>query len=143
MESSASGADIRSLSSPAWTTRAPVPGISVPISSVTRNLPEGRTRDQMIAEWLNKAAFPDRRSYTWYIRQSRPQHIPRSWLCVGGFGLFKRFVLTERVGALLRFEAFNVLNRVNLQGPNATQNNANFMRTTERRTHVSCSSRFG
>jgi hypothetical protein len=39
-------------------------------------------------------------------------------------------MLGERVGALLRFEAFNVLNRVNLQGPNTTQNNANFMRTT-------------
>jgi hypothetical protein len=31
---------------------------------------------------------------------------------------------------LPRFECFNIVKRVNLQGPNVTQNNANFMRTT-------------
>jgi hypothetical protein len=31
---------------------------------------------------------------------------------------------------MLRFEAFNAFNRVNLQGPAASQSSANFMRTT-------------
>jgi len=45
-------------------------------------------------------------------------------------GLFKRFQITESASAVFRFESFNALNRVNLGGPNSTQNHANFMRTT-------------
>ena len=42
----------------------------------------------------------------------------------------KNFKWNERVNTFLRFEAFNVLNRVNLNNPTAAQNNANFMRIT-------------
>ena len=45
-------------------------------------------------------------------------------------GLVKNFKWNERVNTFLRFEAFNVLNRVNLNNPTTAQNNANFMRIT-------------
>ena len=93
-------------------------------------MPEGRTRDQEIAEWLSKAAFrTGGATLGTYGNLGRNTFRGPGYASVD-FGLFKRFAITERVGALLRFEAFNVFNRVNLQGPNATQNNANFMRTT-------------
>ncbi len=94
-------------------------------------LSDDRTRDQKIAEWLNKAAFrTGGATLGTYGNLGRNVFRGPGYASVDA-GLFKRFAIGERVGALLRFEAFNVLNRVNLQGPNSTtQNNANFMRTT-------------
>lgn len=91
---------------------------------------EGRTRGQQIAEWLRKTAFR-----TGGATLGTFGNLGRNVFRGPGYasidlGLFKKFNITEKVGALFRFEAFNALNRVNLQGPNSTQNNANFMRTT-------------
>jgi hypothetical protein len=94
------------------------------------DLPDGRTRDQVIAEWLNKAAFRTGGATLGTFGNLGRNTFRGPGYASVDFGLFKRFTLGEYVNALLRFEAFNVLNRVNLQGPNATQNNANFMRTT-------------
>ncbi|MEX2262951.1 MAG: TonB-dependent receptor [Bryobacteraceae bacterium] len=93
-------------------------------------LPEGRSRDQVIAEWLNRAAFR-----TGGATLGTFGNLGRNVFRGPGYasvdlGLFKRFAITEQVGATLRFEAFNVFNRVNLQGPAASQNSATFMRTT-------------
>jgi hypothetical protein len=44
--------------------------------------------------------------------------------------LSKNYKWNERIYTVYRFEAFNALNRVNLNGPNGAQNNAQFMRIT-------------
>jgi hypothetical protein len=92
-----------------------------------------RTRDQQIAEWLSKAAFR-----TGGATLGTFGNLGRNVFRGPGYasldlGLFKRFTIGERLNALLRFEAFNALNRVNLQGPtsgNLAQNSGNFLRTT-------------
>jgi hypothetical protein len=94
------------------------------------DLPEGRSRDQVIAEWLRVAAFrPGGATLGTFGNLGRNTFRGPGYASVD-FGLFKRFAITERVGATLRFEAFNAFNRVNLQGPATGQNGANFMRTT-------------
>ena len=45
-------------------------------------------------------------------------------------GLLKNFSLSEKVKAVFRFEAFNVLNHANLQTPSNTQSNGNFTQIT-------------
>jgi hypothetical protein len=93
-------------------------------------LPEGRTRAQVIGEWLSRAAFrPGGATLGTFGNLGRNRFRGPGYATVD-LGLFKRFALTETVAATLRFEAFNVFNRVNLQGPAAAQNSANFMRTT-------------
>jgi hypothetical protein len=93
-------------------------------------LPEGRTRDQVISQWLNPAAFrPGGATLGTFGNLGRNAFRGPGYASVD-FGLFKRFAITETVAATLRFEAFNAFNRVNLQGPTTTQNSANFMRTT-------------
>jgi hypothetical protein len=92
--------------------------------------PDDRPRGEKIAEWLRKSAFR-----TGGATLGTFGNLGRNTFRGPGYasvdlGLFKRFTLGERVGAMLRFEAFNAFNRVNLQGPNTSQNNANFMRTT-------------
>jgi len=94
------------------------------------NLPEGRSRGERIVAWLNTAAFR-----TGGATLGTFGNLGRNTFRGPGYasvdlGLFKRFAITEHVGATLRFEAFNAFNRVNLQGPATAQNNANFMRTT-------------
>lgn len=89
-----------------------------------------RTRDQQIAEWLNRAAFRAGGATLGTFGNLGRNTFRGPGYATLDLGLFKKFAITERVGALFRFEAFNALNRVNLQGPNTTQNNANFMRTT-------------
>ena len=91
--------------------------------------PYARSEDRRMAE---QSGISHWRRHSRYVRQSRPEHVPRPGLCVCRLRSVQALRhYGERVGALLRFEAFNVLNRVNLQGPNSTtQNNANFMRTT-------------
>jgi len=46
------------------------------------------------------------------------------------FGLLKRTYFTETMNLEFRFEMFNAFNRVNLNGPNGSQNSGQFMRTT-------------
>jgi hypothetical protein len=93
-------------------------------------LPEDRPRAQRIAEWLNRAAFrPGGATLGTFGNLGRNVFRGPGYASVD-LGLFKRFAITERVAAMFRFEAFNAFNRVNLQGPNTAQNNANFMRTT-------------
>jgi hypothetical protein len=97
------------------------------------SLPEDRPRADKIAEWLNKAAFR-----TGGATLGTFGNLGRNTFRGPGYasvdlGLFKKFTIGEYVNALLRFEAFNAFNRVNLQGPstaNTVQNSANFMRTT-------------
>ncbi|MCW5977433.1 MAG: TonB-dependent receptor [Bryobacteraceae bacterium] len=48
----------------------------------------------------------------------------------GDVGVLKRFPLTEQVNLQLRFEFFNVLNRVNLRNVTGDMNNSNFGRST-------------
>ncbi|MBC8166655.1 MAG: hypothetical protein H7Y20_12375 [Bryobacteraceae bacterium] len=94
------------------------------------NLPDDRSRDAVIGEWLNRAAFrPGGATLGTFGNLGRNTFRGPGYASVD-LGMFKKFVIAERVNAMLRFEAFNALNRVNLGGPNTTQNNANFMRTT-------------
>jgi hypothetical protein len=94
------------------------------------NLPEGRTRDQVIGEWLSRAAFrPGGAILGTFGNLGRNAFRGPGYASVD-LGLFKRFAITEQVGATLRFEAFNAFNRVNLQGPATAQNSGTFMRIT-------------
>ena len=45
-------------------------------------------------------------------------------------GLFKKFVIHERLSATLRFEAFNALNHPNLTVPSASVTGSNFLKIT-------------
>jgi hypothetical protein len=92
--------------------------------------PGDRTRAEKIEEWLRRSAFrPGGATLGTFGNLGRNTFRGPGYASVD-LGLFKRFALTEQVAATLRFEAFNAFNRVNLQGPNSTQNNGNFMRTT-------------
>ena len=46
------------------------------------------------------------------------------------FGIHKNFPITERLNSQFRFEAFNAINRVNLNSPNTSVTSSNFMRIT-------------
>ncbi len=46
------------------------------------------------------------------------------------FSLSKKFIITERINASLRAEAFNLLNHVNFSGPNTNPTDTNFGRIT-------------
>lgn len=92
--------------------------------------PEDRSRQQEIAEWLSKAAFrPGGATLGTFGNLGRNSFRGPGYASID-LGLFKKFAITERVAALFRFEAFNALNRVNLQGPATAQNSGTFMRTT-------------
>ena len=89
-----------------------------------------RTRAQVIAEWLNKAAFRSGGAVLGTFGNLGRNRLRGPGYASVDFGLFKRFMIRENIGAIFRFEAFNAFNRVNLQGPATAQNSANFMRTT-------------
>lgn len=91
-------------------------------------LPEGRTRDEQILQWLNRAAFAPNALGT-YGNIGR-NNLPGPGTAITDAGIAKDFAVTERLVASFRFEAFNLFNRVNLGDPNTTQNAANFMRIT-------------
>jgi hypothetical protein len=93
-------------------------------------LPDDRSRADKIAEWLNRAAFRQGGATLGTFGNLGRNTFRGPGYASVDLGLFKRFAFTESVAATLRFEAFNAFNRVNLQGPNASQNSANFMRTT-------------
>ncbi|HYO84425.1 MAG TPA: TonB-dependent receptor [Bryobacteraceae bacterium] len=93
-------------------------------------LPDDRPRAEKVAEWLNKSAFrPGGAAVGTFGNLGRNTFRGPGYASLD-LGLFKRFLITEQVAATLRFEAFNALNRVNLQGPNTTQNAGTFMQTT-------------
>jgi hypothetical protein len=89
---------------------------------------QDRPRGEKIEQWLRRAAFAPNALGT-FGNLGRNVFRGPGYATVD-LGLFKSFHLSEALRATVRFEAFNALNRVNLQGPNPTQNSANFMRTT-------------
>jgi hypothetical protein len=91
-------------------------------------LASDRTRDERILQWMNKAAFGPNALGT-YGTTGR-DILPGPGTANVDAGLVKDFAITERIVTTLRFEAFNVFNRVNLGDPNTSQNAANFMRIT-------------
>ena len=91
-------------------------------------LPGDRSRDEQVNQWLNPSAFQVNALNTYGTLGRNTFRGPGSASLDGG--LFKTFAITERFRATFRFEAFNSLNRVNLQAPSASVTSANFMRTT-------------
>ncbi len=90
-------------------------------------LPDDRTRAEKIAQWLSRSAFrPGGATLGNFGNLGRNVFRGPGYASVD-LGIFKRFAITERVAAILRFEAFNAINRVNLQGPSTTQNSGTFM----------------
>jgi hypothetical protein len=93
------------------------------------NLSGDRPRGAQILSWLNPAAFAANAIGT-YGTLGRNNFEGPGYANVDT-GLSKRFRLAEAWSAALRFEAFNVFNRVNLNLPNASlSSGANFMRIT-------------
>lgn len=92
------------------------------------NLPGNRTRGERIQRWFNTAAFAPNALGTF-------GNAGRNTLIGPGFnslnmGLHKNFPIRENVKLQFRFEAFNVLNNVNLNPPNSTQSSSLFGRIT-------------
>ena len=91
-----------------------------------------RSKAEQIQEWLRKSAFQQNALGTFGTLGRNTFRGP-NFITVDT-GLFKRFAFTESIAATIRFEAFNVLNRTNLNGPNASMSSgADFMRTTSAR----------
>ncbi|MCS7026542.1 MAG: carboxypeptidase regulatory-like domain-containing protein [Bryobacteraceae bacterium] len=91
-------------------------------------LPAGRSRHEVVNEWLRRSAFAPNAIGTFGNLGRNTFRGPK--LMTVDLGVVKGFQLRERVTAQFRFEVFNSLNHVNLVGPVAAQNNVNFMRTT-------------
>jgi outer membrane receptor protein involved in Fe transport len=87
-----------------------------------------RGRDAVLGEYLRKAAFAPNALGTYGTLGRNTFFNPG--LANVDLGLAKNFKWNERINTVFRFEAFNALNRVNLNGPNGAQNNAQFMRIT-------------
>jgi hypothetical protein len=88
-------------------------------------LPQGRSRGQKVAEWLNPAAFAPNALGTF-------GNLGRNTFFGPGFagtdlGLHKDFPIAEKLTAQFRFETFNTFNRVNLQAPNLYIDSPTFM----------------
>lgn len=91
-------------------------------------LPGSRSRDDVILQYLNKAAFaPNALGTFGNLGRNR---FRGPGLANVDMGLHKSFRITERVSTQFRFEAFNVFNKVNLNNPTTAQNSGNFMRIT-------------
>ncbi len=91
------------------------------------NLPGGRSRGEQVAMWLNKSAFAPNALGT-FGNQGRNMWRGPGFAAVD-LGIQKNFQATEYLKAQFRFEMFNAFNRVNLTGPNTSQNSGTFMRT--------------
>jgi len=87
-----------------------------------------RSRDDIIAQYLNKAAFTPNALGT-FGSQGRNRFRGPGFANFD-FGLHKNFRITERVKTQFRFETFNTFNKVNLSSPTTAQNSVNFMRIT-------------
>jgi outer membrane receptor protein involved in Fe transport len=87
-----------------------------------------RPRNDLVTEWLRRAAFSPNTIGTFGNHGRNVFFGPG--LANVDLGLGKTFRANERFGATFRFEAFNALNRVNLGNPTTAQNNGNFMRIT-------------
>jgi hypothetical protein len=87
-----------------------------------------RSRAETVNQWLNPNAFQVNALNTFGTLGRNTFRGPGSASLDGG--LFKTFAVTERFRATLRFEAFNSLNRVNLQAPGTSVTGGNFMRIT-------------
>jgi hypothetical protein len=92
------------------------------------NIAGDRSRGEMVAEYLSRAAFAPNPVGTMGT-------LGRNTFVGPGFsnvdlGLAKRFQFTERIATTFRFETFNALNRPNLDVPTAALNSGNFMRIT-------------
>lgn len=92
------------------------------------NFDGDRTRGELIAQYLNRAAFAPNALGTFGALGRNAFRAPG--LATWDFGLFKSFPISETVKLTYRFEAFNALNRPNLGIPVSAQNNLNFMRIT-------------
>lgn len=92
------------------------------------NLPDDRSRGQKIAAWLNPTAFEVNTIGT-YGTLGRNVFRGPGYASLDA-GLFKKFVIYERLSATFRFEAFNALNHPNLQLPAASVTGSNFMKIT-------------
>ncbi len=80
------------------------------------------------ARYLNPAAFTQNAVGT-YGDTGRNAYRGPAYATVD-MGLLKNFVVTERVRAVFRFEAFNIFNHTNLNTPSNTQSNGNFTQIT-------------
>lgn len=87
-----------------------------------------RTRSEQIAMWFNTMAFTTNALGT-FGNSGRNIVIGPDFKSLN-IGLHKNFAITERVKIQLRGEAFNVLNNVNLNLPNATRTSTAFGRIT-------------
>jgi hypothetical protein len=87
-----------------------------------------RSRNDVIAQYLNKAAFAPNALGT-FGAQGRNRFRGPGFANYD-FGLHKNFRISERVNTQFRFETFNTFNRVNLNSPTTAQNSVNFMRIT-------------
>jgi hypothetical protein len=87
-----------------------------------------RTRAEQILRWFNTAAFTTNALGT-FGSSGRNIVIGPDFKSLN-IGLHKNFAITESMKIQLRGEAFNVLNNVNLNLPNATVTSATFGRIT-------------
>ncbi|MEX2303660.1 MAG: carboxypeptidase-like regulatory domain-containing protein [Bryobacterales bacterium] len=87
-----------------------------------------RPRGEVVQEYMSKAAFVANALGTYGTLGRNSFRGPNEINL--DLGIHKDFAITERLRTQFRFEAFNALNRVNLNDPNTSVTNANFMRIT-------------
>ena len=88
-------------------------------------LGDDRPRSAVVDEYLNRAAFTPNILGTYGTQARNGFRGPRSFNF--DFGLHKDFPVTESFGLQFRFEAFNLLNNVNLGHPEVRLGRGNFM----------------
>ena len=91
-------------------------------------LPATRSRGEKVLMWLDKSAFQANALGT-FGNQGRNMWRGPGYATVD-IGIHKNFQPMENLKLQFRFEVFNALNRVNLQGPDANQNSSTFMKTS-------------
>jgi hypothetical protein len=92
------------------------------------DLGDDRPRGQVVAEYLSRAAFKVNTLGT-YGTLGRNTFRGPGQVNVD-LGVHKNFPIGERLSAQFRFEAFNLINRVNLNNPTSSVTSSNFMRIT-------------
>jgi hypothetical protein len=88
-------------------------------------LPDGRSKDQMIAQYFNTAAIALPPSFT-FGNVGRTSQIRAPGFANYDLSLFKTFRMGERVKAEFRGEFFNAFNYVQLGAPNTTAGSNTF-----------------